>query len=242
MKVALITGAARGIGAACAEVFAKKGYKVAVNYRTSKAAAEDLCRKLREKGFTAEAFYADCADENDVNAMFCAVEEKLGNVDVVVNNAGVALQKLLQDTTPSEWDGVIANDLKSAYLCSRRALTGMISRKSGSIVNISSMWGEYGGSCEVAYSAAKAGIIGFTKALAKEVGPSGIRVNCVSPGVINTAMNSIHSAETLSSLADEASLCRIGEPQEVAKAVAFLAGDDASFITGQILAVNGGIM
>ncbi len=242
MKTVLITGAAKGIGAACAALFAEKGYNVAVNYLHSRERAEELCRALREKGFSAEAFGADCSSESEVERLFTEVEASFGHIDVLVNNAGTALWKLLPDTTPDEWDRLFANDLRGAYLCCRRILPDMIRRKKGSIVNISSVWGEYGASCEVAYSAAKAGIIGLTKALSKEVGPSGVRVNCVSPGVIDTEMNAIHSAETLAALADETPLCRIGQAAEVAQAVFFLASDAASFITGQTLAVNGGMM
>ncbi len=242
MKTVLITGAGKGIGAACAALFASKGYNVAVNYRSSRDEAEALVSGLCRSGYIARAFCADCSREDDVNSLFREVETAFGSVDILVNNAGIALQKLLQDTSPEEWDGIMANDLRSAYLCTRRALPSMINGKYGSIINISSIWGEYGGSCEVAYSAAKAGLIGFTKALAKEVGPSGIRVNCVCPGVIDTDMNRIHDRETLDSLAEETPLCRIGKPEEVAAAVFFLAAGEPSFITGQVLGVNGGMM
>ena len=161
-------------------------------------------------------------------------------MDVLVNNAGIAQQKLFSDITPEEWRRMFAVDVEGVFHCCQCALPYMIHRKAGSIVNISSVWGQVGASCEVHYSAAKAAVIGLTKALAKELGPSGIRVNCVAPGVIRTEMNAHLSGEDMEALREETPLCRIGEPEEVADAVSFLAGEGSRFVTGQILAVSGG--
>ena len=232
-----ITGGAKGIGAACAEKFAENGYHVVVNYRNSREQAE----KLREK-IGAERcviVQGDCSDEADVNRMFAEAEKAFGTVDVLVNNAGISLIKLFTETTLAEWESVMKNDLTGAFLCSRAVTRGMINAGGGAIVNISSMWGLRGGSCEVAYSAAKAGIIGLTKALAQELSLSHIRVNCVCPGVIDTDMNASLGAETLEELKTEIPLGRLGTPEEVAETVLFLA--KAKYVTGAVVSVDGGI-
>lgn len=241
-KTVLVTGASGGIGSACARLFADKGYKVAVHCHKNKAAAEEITNELRSKG--CEVFYvcADLSDEAQVKAMFAEIKSRLGAVEILVNNAGVAQQKLFTDTTQSDYDFIFGANVLSAVNCSREALKDMIASHSGSIVNISSMWGISGASCEVLYSASKAALIGFTKALAKEVGPSNIRVNCVAPGVVDTKMNANLSSEDIENLSDETPLCRIGKPEEIANAVAFLATQDASFITGQVLSVDGGFI
>lgn len=241
-KTVLVTGASGGIGSACARLFADKGYKVAVHCHKNKAAAEELTNELRSKG--CEVFYvcADLSDEAQVKAMFAEIKSRLGAVEILVNNAGVAQQKLFTNTTQSDYDFIFGANVLSAVNCSREALKDMIAAHSGSIVNISSMWGISGASCEVLYSASKAALIGFTKALAKEVGPSNIRVNCVAPGVVDTQMNANLSSEDIEILSDETPLCRIGKPEEIANAVAFLATQDASFITGQVLSVDGGFI
>lgn len=239
-KTVLITGASSGIGAAAAILFAEKGYKVAINYNSSAAAANMLCSTLLEH-YDVMTVKADISKINEVEAMVSSVRTRFGKIDVLVNNAGISQQKLFNDISPDDWNRMISVNLTGAYNCSRAVINGMINRKYGAIVNVSSIWGETGGSCEVHYSAAKAGLIGLTKSLAKEVGPSGIRVNCVTPGVIATNMNSHLPVKDLNALADETPLCRLGTAEEVAKAIYFLCSDDASFITGQVLGVNGGL-
>lgn len=241
MKTAIVTGASRGIGAACAAELARNGFAVAVNYRVNKSAAESVVNAVSAAGGQAFAVKADVSAPEEVTAMFEAVKERFGSVSLLVNNAGISHIGLLQDMTDGEIRRQLEVNLMGAIVCSREAARQMIPRKSGSIINIASMWGEVGASCEAVYSACKAGIIGFTKALAKELGPSGIRVNCVSPGVIRTDMNSELTADTLRELEEETPLLRIGSPEDVAKAVAFLAKEESSFITGQVLPVNGGI-
>ena len=241
-KTVLVTGASGGIGSACARLFADKGYKVAVHCHKNKAAAEEITNELRSKGCEVFCVCADLSDEAQVKAMFAEIRNTLGAVEILVNNAGVAQQKLFTDTTQSDYDFIFGANVLSAVNCSREALKDMIAAHSGSIVNISSMWGISGASCEVLYSASKAALIGFTKALAKEVGPSNIRVNCVAPGVVDTKMNANLSSEDIEILSDETPLCRIGKPEEIANAVAFLATQDASFITGQVLSVDGGFI
>ena len=241
MKTAIVTGASRGIGAACAAELARNGFSVAVNYRVNKSAAESVVNAVSAAGGQAFAVKADVSAPEEVAAMFEAVKERFGSVSLLVNNAGISHIGLLQDMTDGEIRRQLEVNLMGAIVCSREAARQMIPRKSGSIINIASMWGEVGASCEAVYSACKAGIIGFTKALAKELGPSGIRVNCVSPGVIRTDMNSALTADTLRELEEETPLLRIGSPEDVAKAVAFLAREESSFITGQVLPVNGGI-
>lgn len=240
MKTAIVTGASRGIGAAIAIALAKMGYAVAVNYIKNREAAVETVRKISDLGVPAKAISADVSDPDGVKRLFCEADG-LGSLDVLINNAGISRIGLLQDMTDSEIERLIGVNLKGAILCSREAAKRMIPRKSGAIINISSMWGEVGASCEAVYSATKAGLIGFTKALAKELGPSGIRVNCVSPGVIRTDMNSSLDPETLEALVTDTPLLRLGSSDDVASAVAFLVRKESSFITGQVLPVNGGI-
>lgn len=235
-KTVLITGASRGIGAACARRFAHANWNVVI---CSKSSKEELFALADEIG--AEPFICDVAEEKEVNNMFAAAEEKFQSVDALVLNAGVAWTGLFQDMTENEWDSLMGTNLKGAFLCAKRGASAMIRKKEGSIVCISSIWGIRGASCEVAYSASKAGLIGFTKALAKELGPSGIRVNCVAPGVIDTVMNAHLNDEDIKALTEETPLCRIGTPEEVAEAVFTLTESKASFITGAVLTVDGGI-
>jgi len=242
MKTVLITGASRGIGAATARLFAQKGWAVAVNYRNSREAAEELVSEIRKNGGTALAIPADVGDPEQVEAMFRTAERELGQIEALVNNAGIAQQKLFTDLTDEDWDELFRVDVKGVFLCCRRALPAMIRRHRGVIVNISSMWGQVGASCEVHYSAAKAAVIGLTRALAKEVGPSGIRVNCIAPGVIQTEMNGNLTPETLEALKEETPLELLGDPADVAKAAWFLTSEDSAFITGQVLGVNGGMV
>ena len=239
-KTVLVTGASGAIGRAIALAFAQKGYRVAVHYHTRREEALAAVEEIRGNGGWAEAFGADLTQEEQVTRLFDQAERALGKVRVLVNNAGVAWQGLLTDMSLSEWRRVLDGDLTSAFLCCRRALPGMIREKSGCIVNISSMWGQQGASCEAAYSAAKAGLIGLTKALAQEEGPSGVRVNCIAPGLIDTPMNGHLSPADLEALREETPLLRIGTPKDVAKAAVFLA--ESPFITGQVLGVNGGFV
>ena len=242
MSTVLITGASRGIGAQCALTFAREGYDVALNYCRSEEKALALVRELEALGVRACAVQADVADSAQVKKMFDAVRAEWGTVDVLVNNAGVAHVGLLTDMTDDEWRRVIDTDLSGTFYCCREALPDMIRAHSGVIVNIASMWGEVGASCEAAYSAAKAGVIGLTKALAKEVGPSGVRVNAVSPGVVMTDMMAGFSDEDVAALKEETPLIQLGSPEDIADAVIFLASEKARFITGQVLSVNGGMV
>ena len=228
---ALISGASRGIGAACARALRAEGYRVVINYNKNRKPAEDLALELGGL-----AVMADVSDPRAVKDMFALA----GDVDILVVNAGIAMQKLFTDTTYEDWRRVFAVNVDGAYNLIAAALPHMIHEKYGRIVIVSSMWGLRGASCEVAYSASKAALIGLTKALAKELGPSNITVNCVCPGVIDTDMNSGLTPDALSSLIDDTPLCRLGAPEDVAHAVAFLCSDKASFITGQTLPIDGG--
>ncbi len=242
MKTVLITGASRGIGAAAARLFAKNRYAVAVNYCCSKEAADRLVAEIREQGGEAFAVQADVSKADEVKRMVQAVYDRCGHLDVLIHNAGIAQQKLLTDTEPEEWHRMMGVHLDGAYHCCRAVIPAMVRQGCGSILTVSSIWGVTGASCEVPYSAAKAGLIGFSKALAKELGPSNIRVNCVAPGVIQTDMCASFDEETLNGLAEETPLGRLGKPEEVAEALLFLASDKASYITGQVLGVNGGFV
>lgn len=238
----LITGGAGGIGAALCREFAASGYKVAINYFQSADAAKVLSEEIVLKGGVAKAYKADISSSAEVSKMVVDIMEDLGHIDVVINNAAVAYQGLITDTTESMYSKIMDVNVKGAFNTTKAVLPGMIHRKNGVIINVSSMWGQVGASCEVVYSTSKAALIGFTKSLAKEVGPSGIRVNCIAPGVVDTPMNSRHSEETMKELSDETPLERLGRPEDIAKAALFLASENASFITGQILGVNGGFI
>lgn len=231
----LVTGGSRGIGRACVKRFSEDGDKVVFIYRSS----EDEARKVSEET-GAFAVRADLSDAREASSAVKKAAELMGGIDVLVANAGIAQFSLFTDISDDDWRKMTDTNLSSVFYCVREASRFMIHEKSGKIVTISSMWGLIGASCEVHYSAAKAGVIGMTKALAKELGPSGINVNCVCPGVIDTDMNAHLSAEDLNVLCDGTPLCRIGKPEEVADAVFFLASENASFITGQILSVDGG--
>lgn len=243
MPIVLITGGAGGIGRELSVCFARHGYDVAIQYNTGKERAESLTTEIAARFHVkAASFQADFTVESSVNKMFNEVAAKLGAPDVLINNAGISEQRLFTEVSHQEWQKMLNVNLSSAFYLSQCAAPYMIKNQKGAIVNISSMWGVAGASCEVAYSAAKAGLIGMTKALARELGPSGIRVNCVAPGVIDTEMNAMHSEDTMTLLAEETPLCRIGKPEEVATAVYFLASEEASFITGQTLCVDGGFL
>lgn len=239
----LITGASRGIGAATARVFAQAGWNVAVQFQSREELARALCRDLEEFGGKYVAIRADVSDPGQAAQAVEQARMGLGGLDCLVCNAGIALpQQLLTDTTPEQWRNLMRVDLDGVFHMVHAAIPGFVRQHSGTIVTVSSMWGVTGGSCEAPYSAAKAGVIGLTKALAKELGLSGIRVNCVAPGVIDTDMNRHLSREDLAALGEETPLGRIGKPEEVAKAILFLAGEDSSFITGQTLSVDGGMV
>ena len=244
-KTVLVTGASRGIGRAIAVLFAENGYNVVINYNKNKAAAESLAAELISKGVDKESlllFRADVGKTAEVSHMLAATTAKFGQIDVLVNNAGISKTGLLTDMKETDWDELFEVNVKALFNTCRLALPQMINRKWGRIINISSMWGQVGASCEVAYSAAKGAVDAFTKALAQEVGPSGITVNAVSPGFIDTEMNGSLTAEDVEQLIYETPLERIGKPQDVAEAVLFLASDKAEFITGQIIPVNGGLI
>lgn len=234
----LISGGDRGIGAAAARAFYAAGAQVAVLYHTNADAAAALEQELPG----CIAVQCDVASRASCEVAFHAVEQALGRVDVLVCNAGIAQQKLFTDITPDEWQHMLDVNLSGAFHLCQLALPGMIRRKAGRILTVSSMWGQTGGSCEVHYSAAKAGLIGLTKALAKEEGPSGITVNCVAPGVIETDMMAAFTAEDKAALAEETPVGRLGTADEVAKLLVFLAGEDAGYITGQVFGVNGGLV
>ena len=228
MKKVLITGGTRGIGKAIALKFIKKGYRVCVTYSKD----EESATKMREMGV--ETYKCDVRKESEIKLLF----EKFGAVDILVNNAGVSLIKLTQDVTAEEWDDLFAVNVRGAFLCSREAIKGMLFNQKGLIVNISSVWGEVGASCETAYSASKSALIGFTKALAKELAPSGIRVNCISPGVIDTKMNEHFTPDDLALIKEEIPVGRLGKSEEIATAVVFL--EENEYITGVDLPVGGG--
>lgn len=240
--IAVITGASGDIGQAIARAYAQKGYKVAVCFHKNREAAEALAYEITRGGGMATAFSADLTSEPQVLLLQREILEKMGEPEVLVNNAGVASQMLLTDVSEEEYDRVMDSNVKSAFLTTRAFLPSMVRNKKGCIINVSSMWGQVGASCEVVYSASKAALIGMTKALAKEVGPSGIRVNCIAPGVIDTKMNAMHSEETIAGLAEDTPLGRLGTPEDVADVAVFLAGPRASFMTGQVLGVNGGLV
>lgn len=240
-KVALVTGGARGIGKAICRSLAKDGFKIAINYNNSEKEALELKAEI-SKITQAEVFECDVSDSSQVKTMFSEILKTLGNVSVLVNNAGIAEQVLFTDITDEMWQKMINTNLSSAFYCSREVLKNMVNEKNGVIINIASMWGEVGASMEVHYSTAKAGLIGMTKALAKEVGLSGVRVNAVSPGVVLTDMMNSFSEEDKEILKDETPLNTLGTPEDIASAVSFLVSDKAKFITGQVLSVNGGFV
>ena len=229
----LITGGSRGIGAAAVRAFSARGDRVAFFYEKED---EKAAAVAAETG--ALSVRCDVADEAAVNAAFA----RLPGTDLLINNAGIADYALINTITPERWHRLFAVNVDGAFYCIRAALPHMLRQQSGCILNVSSMWGQIGASCEAAYSATKGAILALTKALAQELGPSGIRVNCVTPGVIRTPMNAELSDDDLAALADETPLGRIGEPDECAEAILFLASEKASFITGQVLGVSGGLI
>ncbi len=241
-KTAIITGGARGIGAQTTRVLAQSGCKVLINYHRSKAEADKLAGELCASGFDAGVFCADVTVRSEVDAMTAFCAETFGTPDILVNNAGIAQSALFTDITYADWQKMLDVNLTGVFHCCQSALKFMLPKKSGKIINISSVWGMVGASCEVHYSAAKAGVIGLTKALAKELAPSGIQVNCVAPGVVETDMLSGFSPEELACLKKETPVGRLGNPSDVARCVLFLSSGGSDFITGQVISPNGGFV
>jgi len=237
----LVTGSSRGIGVGIARRFAQEGHRVAIHYRAEEAQARALYDELANAGYSVMLVSGDIARENEAKQIVSRVRERFGFIDVLVNNAGIALPtQLITDTTLADWNRVMETNVTGMFLVTNAVLPEMVSQKRGAIVNISSMWGVTGGSCEVAYSSSKAAVIGFTKSLAKEVAPSGIRVNCVAPGFVLTDMTRGFDEGVIAGICEETPLLRAGTPEDIASAVLFLASEDASFITGQVLSVDGG--
>ena len=235
MKNVLITGGSRGIGAALVRAFSRAGYSVAFTYKSSVTEAEKLAFECG-----AFAIRADAESPSEIENSLALAKAHLGTIDVLINNVGISSFSLFTDLSLEDWNRTMAVNLTSAFLYSKGVIPEMVNKKQGRIINITSMWGITGSSCEVHYSTSKAALIGFTKALAKELGPSGITVNAIAPGLINTDMNKALSEDDIRVVADETPLMRVGEPCEVAEAALFLAGDGASFITGDVLNVSGG--
>lgn len=238
MKTVLITGAAKGIGAAIAEELANDGYQVIINYKTSKQKAQELKTKLTNNGQGVEIYQADVTKKEEVEKMIEYVVSKYGKIDVLVNNAGISQIKPFADIEEHEWDNMINNNLKSVYLVTKQVIHNMLQNQSGTIINISSIWGITGASCEVHYSAAKAGIIGMTKALAKEMALSNITVNAIAPGMIETDMNNDLTQEEIDEVVSEIPLKRMGKPKEIANTVKWLI--ETPYITGQTIRIDGG--
>lgn len=240
--VAVITGGSRGIGAATARKLVKDGMRVGLIYNKSSELADKLISELNSDGFNAIAVQADVRDISALGSARDIIRNVLGRPDVLINNAGIAHFSPLMDMTPSQWRDVMGVNLDGAFYAVKTFLPDLIEEGCGSIINVSSVWGIYGGSCESAYSAAKAGLIGFTKALSRELGCMGVRVNCVAPGVIDTDMNSMLDPTAIEALKESTPLGRIGTPEEVAEVIAFLAGERSGFITGEVISVGGGFI
>lgn len=241
-KSVIITGASRGIGRAAALRFSREGWQVVIQYLTGEKQAMELLGEIRSGGADAIAVRADVSNRQDVDRMVKACVENFGGVSVLVNNAGIAQSRLFTDITANDWDRMMNVNVKGVFHSCQAVLPHMIYKKSGKIINVSSMWGQVGAACEVHYSAAKAAVIGLTKSLAKEVAPSGIQVNCVAPGVIKTNMLSEYSDDELRELAMETPLLRLGTPEDVADTIYFLASSQSDFMTGQVLCPNGGFV
>ena len=237
-KVVIVTGGSRGIGASIVKYLARKGYTVILDYNKSETCAKNVENELEKEGFTVDIFKADVSKKTEAEALIQYALGKYGKVDVLINNAGISQTKLFTDITDEDWNNMLNNNLNSAFYCTREAVKSMITNKQGLIINISSIWGLTGGSMEVHYSTAKAGLIGFTKALAKELGPSNIRVNAIAPGMINTDMNKEYTTEELEDIEKEIPLERIGKTESIAKCVSWLIEDD--YTTGEIISINGG--
>ena len=239
-KTVVITGASKGIGAAMAILFARKGYNVVIGYNESYQHAKMLSSSLSSQGYNVVPIKVNVTNKLETDILIKEAVYKFGTVDILINNAGVAYSGLITDTDEFDSDRIFDIDLKGVFNCCKSVTPVMVNQKSGKIINISSMWGQVGASCEVAYSAAKAGVIGLTKALAKELAPSGITVNCIAPGLIDTSMNSNISVEDLNAFVEDIPLGRMGTAEDIAETALFLASEGADYITGQVLGVNGG--
>lgn len=238
MKTVIVTGGSQGIGRCLVENFAKDGYNVVLNYNKSEKQAQELKETLAKQGYNIEIFKADVSKKNEVKALINFALNKFKNIEILINNAGISQTKLFTDTTEEEWDNIINVNLKSAFYTIQEILPNMINRKEGLIINISSIWGLVGASCEVAYSVSKAGLDGLTKSLAKELGPSNIRVNSIAPGIIDTKMNDNLDEKTKKEIIEEIPLNRIGRPIDIYKCAKWLVEDE--YTTGQIISPNGG--
>lgn len=238
MKNIIVTGGSRGIGKCLAQNFAKAGHNVVLNYNKSKKEAEQIKKELEEQGIKIEIFKADVSKREDVNKLIKFAIKTMGGIDVLINNAGIAKLQMFQDVTEETWNEIMDTNLKSVYYTIQGVLPEMLQKKTGCIINISSMWGSTGASCEAVYSASKAGMDAITKSLAKELGPSNIRVNSIAPGVINTDMNSVLDEKIKEELKKETPLERIGEPIDIYRCAKWLVEDE--FTTGQVISVNGG--
>ena len=237
-KIIVVTGGSRGIGAEIVKLLAREGYQVVLNYNKSKEMAESVKQELREQGKEIDIFKADVSKREQVKELTKFVMEKYGKIDVLVNNAGIAQEKLFTQITDEEWNTMIQMNLNSVFYCTQEVVPHMIASQKGTVINISSIWGVTGGSCEVHYSVAKAGIDGMTKALAKELGPSHIRVNSIAPGAIDTDMNKDVTPEEWKELKQEIPLESVGKAIDIAKCVKWLVEDE--YTTGQVISVNGG--
>ena len=237
-KTIIVTGGSRGIGRGIVEYLAPKGYQIILNYCKSEDVAKEIQKNLKEKGYTIEIYKADVSNRNQVKKMIQFCIEKFGKIDILINNAGIDQFKVFTDITDEDWENIIGVNLKSAFYVTQEVLHSMLSRQEGCIINMSSIWGIVGASCEVLYSVSKAGMDGMTKALAKELGPSNIRVNSIAPGLIDTDMNKELSEEDINQIKEETPLGQIGKPRDIAKIVEWLIEDE--FTTGQIISSNGG--
>ena len=241
-KIALVTGSSRGIGRAIARELAREGWKVCINYRVRRDCAESLLEEISAFGGEAMIYGADVSRREEVNAMVAAVKEKWGAVSLLVNNAGVAGQALFQDVTDELWHRYFSVNVDGAFHAIQAVLPPMLRQHEGCIINVSSMWGLRGASCEVTYSCTKAALIAMSRSLALELAPTNIRVNCIAPGVIKTDMLDALPAEVLPQLAEETPLRRLGTPEDIAHLAVFLASDKSSFITGQVITADGGFI
>ena len=237
-KVVLVTGGSRGIGASLVKFLATKGYQVILNYNKSEEEAKKIQIELQKQNIKIDIIKANVANKLEVSKLVKYIIERYNKIDVLINNAGISQEKLFLDLTDDDWEHIMNINLNSVYFCSKEVLPYMLKRKEGCIINISSIWGETGASCEVAYSTTKAAINGFTKALAKEMGPSNIRINSIAPGIIDTDMNKNLSQEDITKIKEEIPLNKIGVPEDIAKCAKWLIED--TYTTGQIININGG--